>query len=205
MTEEAPTWANTYGDPISFDESELWETELGMSFDDYENIWRWQINDMSAVLLNNLRGNALGEICSPDYRLPEKPSKDLTMADVALANAVGWIRDVQLEDPDLPPVRLRMRVLAYIEEAAVQIDAIRWFCFFGYVIALRTENDLTWAAYKKRTPRDEAIKAGRDAYNLWREHMEAKLDDGTAAGETEYPLDPDEERETEEQDAPIVS
>ena len=203
--EKTATWSDTYGDDISFDESELWETELGMSFDDHENIFRWQINDMSAVLLNNLRGAALGEICSPTYRLQEKDPKDISMSDVALANAVGWIRDVQLEDPHLTPVRLRLRVLAYIEEAAAQIDAVRWLCFFGYVLAKRKQDDLTWQSHKENTARDDALREGKKAYNLWREHMEAKLGDSTPLGEPDYPLGRDTPSETEGQDAPTSS
>lgn len=200
------TWETAYGEDISLAESELWELELGMSFDDHEEIWRWQLNDMSATLLKNIRGKALTELCDPDYVMPEKTIAELKMADMALANTIGWIRDVQ-EEGNFVPVEVRRRALYYIDQACRDIDAVSWLIFFGYVVAKRNELDLNWNDYRQRTSRIAAFEDGKTAYQLWRQYYDSQLGDvPQTPGATEnYPLDLEKESEISSEEQPDLT
>ena len=175
-TDTKKTWEELYGGDITIAESELFETEIGMSFDDHAEIGRWRTNDATATFVKNVHGLALSELCDPAYMPPKKKPKDLVFSDTLLINALAWFRDVQL-DGDFTPVETRRRVLFAIEQSSRDIDATRWLMFFGFIVKRRKEPDLNWYTYSLETGREEAIAFGTEAYDLWVEYMTGEMED----------------------------
>ena len=195
MTKEA-TWEDTYGADLTIAETELWSDNHMGSFDDQDEIWRFELNDMSRTLLLMMRGASLGQMCDPKYTPPEKKPDEMVNADVVLFNAYAWIREVQLTHADLPPVDIRRIALEKIDEAMGEKDVVGWIIFFGYVLARRENPTLAWSDYKANTARTEALKTGKQAFRMWRDYMDAQLAelDGAKVA-PQFPLEQEQEAE----------
>ena len=165
------TWEDTYGADLTIAETELWSDNHMGSFDDHDEIWRFELNDMSRSLLLMMRGGALGEMCDPKYIPKVKKPDEMTNAEAALINAYHWIRDVQLTHADLLPVDIRRLAIEKIDEAMGDKDVVGWVIFFSYVIARRENPTLAWSDYKANTARTEALKTGKQAFRMWRDYM----------------------------------
>ena len=198
ITEAIPEalWEDTYGADLTIAETELWSDNHMGSFDDQDEIVRFEINDMSRTLLLMMRGGALGEICDPKYVPPAKKPNEMTFADTAFLNAVHWLRDVQLTHAEVEPVDMRRLAVEKIEDAMGEKDVIGWIIFFGYVVARRENPTLAWSDYKANTSRTEALKAGKKAFRMWRDYMDGQLEDlDIEQVAANYPLEQAQEAE----------